>query len=444
MKQEWKLPEANNKNLVCYTNARIIDPYTKTDIKNGQLVVENGLIKDFGTNILEGSAPEGMEIIDCAGLTITPGLIDIQVHFREPGQTHKEDLHSGSKSAAAGGITSVVCQPNTSPVIDNLDTLDLINYRAREKSFINIKCYAAISKGMKGQELSDMGKLVEAGIVGFTDDGLPVMNAKLMRNALEYSSMFNVPIVQHAEDLQLSAGGCMHEGEVSFELGLKGIPSSSEAVMVARDILLLKSAPKTARYHVLHVSTKDALEAIKWGKEMGLNVTCEAAPHHFTLTDRAVIEHGTNAKMNPPLRGQQDMEAILEGLKSGLIDAIATDHAPHDIDSKNKPMQEATFGIVGLETMLPISLELVFKHGMNLIDVLAKLTYKPADIINLDRGRIAKGKVADLTFIDLDHEWIIDINKFSSKSKNSPYHGRRVKGLVRRTLVAGNEVYSCF
>lgn len=439
--QNWYLPQNQPKpGLVAYVNARLFDPATGLDAL-GALITEGDKIVDFGAELSGGNVPEGSKIIDCGGHLLCPGLIDIQVHFREPGQTNKETLESGSKSAASGGITTVVCQPNTKPVIDDVVQIEFLKSRARETAYININTYAAISKNMAGNELSDMGKLVEAGAVGFTDDGLPVMNSLLMRRALTYSSMFNVPIAQHAEDLQLSQGGCMNEGEVSFALGVTGIPNISESVMVERDIAIL--ALTGGHYHVLHVSTKEALASIRRGKEQGLHITCEVAPHHFTLTDKALLGFNTNAKMNPPLRSEEDRAALVAALQDGTIDAIATDHAPHDAASKNVPLATATFGIVGVETMLPLSLALYHQGLLNLKDLMAKFTCNAADIISKPSGRIKKGAIADLTLIDLDHEWVIDINKFASKSNNSPFHGHEVKGRAIKTIVAGKMVYEC-
>ena len=337
---------------IAYVNARIIDPATRFD-KVGQLLTIGNKIADFGVDI---NIPNDAEVVDCSGNVLCPGLIDIQVHFREPGQTHKEDLTSGSKSAVVGGITTVVCQPNTAPVLDSVMVLEFLRMKAKESAYCNIRAYASITKGMKGEEISDMCSLKEAGAVGFTDDGLPVMNANVMRRAMEYAKNLNVPVAQHAEDLNLTNKGCINEGFVSLELGVRGIPNISESVIVERDLAILEAVG--GHYHLLHCSTKEALDAIRRAKAKGLKATTEVSPHHFTLTDEAVLKHGTNAKMNPPLRSEQDRLALIEGLKDGTIDAIATDHAPHDVASKNKPLEEATFGIVGVETMLPLSLVL--------------------------------------------------------------------------------------
>lgn len=419
---------------ILYKNARIIDPQSNYD-KIGNLLTIGDKIADFGENVTAQDA----EIIDCKGNILAPGLIDIQVHFRDPGQTHKEDLNSGSKSAVAGGITTVVCQPNTAPTLDSVLTFDYLRLKAKENAYCNVKAYGCITKGMKGEELADMYSLKEAGAVGFTDDGLPVMNANVMRRAFEYSRDLDVVIAQHAEDLNLTNKGCINEGKVSLELGVRGIPNISESVIVERDIAILESVG--GRYHLLHVSTREALDAIRRAKAKGLNVTVEVSPHHFTLTDEQVLKSKTNAKMNPPLRSEKDRLALIEGLKSGLIDAIATDHAPHDLASKNKTLEEATFGIVGVETMLPLSLVLYHQKVLSLTDLLAKMTCNAAKIINFDGGVIKKGARADLVLIDLNCEWIIDSQKFYSKSKNSPFDGFKVKGKAIRTVVGGKTVY---
>ncbi|WP_339045350.1 dihydroorotase [Candidatus Mesenet endosymbiont of Agriotes lineatus] len=440
LEQSWFLLGNGQKEgyKVAYINTRIIDPESKLDIY-GSLLTEGKIIADFGESLFAGGVPSGVdEVIDCDGLVLMPGIVDIHVHFREPGQEHKETIYTGSKSAAAGGVTTVVCQPNTIPPIDNLILARYLKYRAFETSHVNVEFYAAITKS--GNKLTEMALLKEAGAVGFTDDGLPVMNAHIMRQALKYSSMLNVPIAQHAEDLNLSAGGCINEGIVSEELGITGIPSVSEAVMVSRDILLMKDIPN-AHYHVLHVSSKDSLRAIADAKKRGINITCEVAPHHFTLTENDVRDHSSMAKMNPPLRSEEDRLAMIEGLKTGIIDCIATDHAPHDAGSKDLPLSDSAFGIVGLETLVPLALELYYDHDLDLLDVLGKLTYKPADIIHVPRGRIKKNFVADLTFVDLEHSWEIDIGKFASKSKNSPFDKRKVRGRAVRTVISGKTVY---
>jgi len=319
-------------------------------------------------------------------------------------------------------------------------SLDYLRLKAQENAYCNIRAYCAITRNMEGQELTDMYSLKEAGAVGFTDDGLPVMNANVMRRAMEYSKNLNCPIAQHAEDLNLTNKGCINEGVVSLELGVRAIPNISESVIVERDLAILEMTG--GHYHLLHVSTKEALDAIRRAKAKGLKATVEVCPHHFILNDSAVLTQGTNAKMNPPLRSEEDRLALLEGLKDGSIDAISTDHAPHDRISKNKPLEEAAFGIVGVETMLPLSLSLYHDGSLSLIDLLAKMTYKAADIINFDGGSIKKNARADLVLIDINKEWTIDPQKFYSKSKNSPFANKKVKGKVLKTIVAGKVVFN--
>ena len=439
MKQNFQLPTHQQKKTIAYTNARLFDAESGLDVMGG-LLTEGDKIVDFGPAIFNGGIPDGAEVVDCGGHLLSPGLLDIQVHFREPGQEHKETIATGSKSAAAGGVTLVACMPNTKPVIDDVAIVDFVHKRARETAYVNVRTYAAISKGLLGNDITEMGLLVEAGAVGFTDDGLPVMNAAVMRKALTYARELGVPVAQHAEDLNLSCGSCMNEGKVSAHLGVAGAPNAAEAVMVARDIMLAELTG--GQYHVLHISTAEAIEEVRRAKKKGLKVTAEAAPHHFTLTDEAVMEYRTFSKMNPPLRAEKDRMAVIEGLADGTIDAIATDHAPHDQESKRVPLASAAYGIVGLETMLPLSLGLYHKGIMSLRDVMAAMTYKPADIIHVPAGRLKKGARADLTLIDLGLDWTMEPEQFVSKSKNSPFDHWQTKGRAIRTIVGGETVYS--
>jgi len=439
MSEFFKPTRKNDGKRVAYTNARLIDPESGLDVKGG-LLTEGSKIVDFGPQLFsDNKTPDGATVIDCGGNVLCPGLLDIQVHFREPGQEYKETIETGSKAAAAGGVTTVATMPNTKPVVDDITVLAFLQKRAIETGYVNIRPYAAITKGQEGKELTEMAMLVEAGACGFTDDGLPVMNAQIMRQALTMGKALGVPIAQHAEDHNLSCGGCMNEGWVATKLGLKGIPNVSEAVIVARDILLAELTG--AQYHVLHISTKEAVELVRWGKKKGLNITAEVAPHHFILTDEAVIDYRTFSKMNPPLRAEKDRQALIEGLADGTIDAIATDHAPHDTESKRVPMDVASFGIVGLETMLPLSLELVRQKHISLRECLATMTYKAADIIHANAGRLKKGAPADLALIDINQAWTITNESLNSKSKNSPFDGLKTTGRALRTVVGGETVF---
>ena len=438
MTQFFKPTRKNDGKKVAYKNARLMDPESGLD-QLGGLLTDGNSIADFGPSIFNSGTPEGAEVIDCGGNVLCPGLLDIQVHFREPGQEYKETIETGSMAAAAGGVTTVATMPNTKPVVDDITVLAFLQKRALETSYVNIRPYAAITKGQKGEELTEMALLVDAGACGFTDDGLPVMNAQIMRQALTQGKALGVPIAQHAEDHNLSCGGCMNEGWVATKLGLKGIPNVSEAVIVARDILLAELTG--AHYHVLHISTREAVELVRWGKAKGINVTAEVAPHHFILTDEAVVEYRTFSKMNPPLRAERDRIALIEGLRDGTIDAIATDHAPHDTESKRVPMDVASFGIVGLETMLALSLDLVHGKQMGLREILASMTYKAADIVHANAGRLKKNAPADLALIDLNLDWTIANESLNSKSKNSPFDGKKVRGRAIRTVVGGETVY---
>jgi dihydroorotase len=439
MKEIFNLPQSANGDKTIIFNVRILDSYSKYDEK-GSVLIENGKILDFGPHIKEKEVSKDFKRIDGKGNLLTPGLLDIQVHFRTPGFEFKETIEAGSKSAVAGGVTTVVCMPNTKPVLDEPYLIEYLLNKAQKESYCNLEIYGAISKNMEGKQLSDLSLLKQAGVCGFTDDGLPVMNAFLMRKAFEYSAQLNLPVAQHAEDLNLTNKGAINEGKVSYELGISGIPNASESVIVARDIEILKLTGGS--YHLLHASTKESIELIQKAKALGLDATCEVAPHHFLLNEEAVLKHGTNAKMNPPLRAESDRKALEAALIDGTIDVIATDHAPHDETSKNKPLQEASFGIIGVQQMLSLSLELYHQKKISLIDLFAKMTCNPAKIIRRDRGKIKKGAVADLTLIDLEKSFVIDIKNIHSKSKNTPFIGKKVKGRVVKTFVAGSLVYA--
>jgi len=432
-------PKAPPPGRVTYTGARLLDPESGLDAP-GALLTEGRQIVDLGPRLFADGVPEGIEVVDCAGHLLAPGLIDMHVHFREPGHEHKETLESGSRAAAAGGVTTVACMPNTEPAIDDVALVHFIERRARETAIVRIHPIAAITRGLAGRELAEFGMLQEAGAVAFSDDGLPVADSLVMRRALSYSTAFDALIIQHAEDPSLSACGCMNEGEVATRLGLPGIPGASEAVIVERDIRL--AALTGARYHVAHISTAEAVECVRRARARGLPVSAEAAPHHFALNETAVGDYLTFAKMSPPLRAEADRQAIVAGLADGTIEAIATDHAPHDQDSKRLPFAHAANGVVGLETLVPLALELYRAGLVGLGALIAALTLNPARLLGLDRGRLAKGRPADLTLIDLDRPWRIDPAQFQSKSKNSPFGGRAVRGRAIRTVVGGRTVYA--
>ncbi len=421
-------------------NGRVIDPANGLD-EPKDLLIDKGRIKALESpGSISFDAGEKPSVIDAKGCVVCPGLIDMHVHFREPGFEYKETITSGCRSAAAGGFTSVAVMPNTNPVNDTRAVTEHILSLARTEDIINVYPIAAITQKLEGERLSEMADLKDAGAIAFSDDGRPVISNELMRRAFEYSKMFKLPLIQHSEMLDLTEGGCMNEGMVSTELGLKGMPTEAEDIMVYRDIALLEKTG--GRLHVAHISSKNSVDLVRQAKSRGLSVTCEVAPHHFTLTDEAVRGYDTNTKMSPPLRAIDDVEAIKEGLQDGTIDIIATDHAPHDIADKQVEYQNACFGIVGLETALPLSLKLVDEKILSMGDVIKKLTSTPADIFNLKAGSLSLGNEADILIFNPNLEYSIDISKFHSKSKNSPFDGWKVKGKVIHTLVKGKTAYS--
>ncbi|HKQ33435.1 MAG TPA: dihydroorotase [Thermodesulfobacteriota bacterium] len=418
---------------------RIIDPSRKFD-KVGNVLIEKGTVKSYPDDIKKLEKHSDVKVIDASGKVVCPGLVDLHVHLREPGYEHKETIRTGCESAAAGGFTSIVCMPNTNPINDNASVTEYIMLKARTEGIVNVFPLGAITKGEKGETLAQIGEMYEAGCVGVTDDGMPVMNSKVMRHAMEYVKAFDIPVISHSEDLNLSGNGVMNEGEVSTLLGLTGIPAASEDVMVSRDITLAELTG--TRLHICHVSTAGSVRLIRAAKERGVKVTAEAAPHHFTLTDKAVAEYDTNAKMKPPLRSEADREAVREGLGDGTIDVIATDHAPHSEDEKMVEFDQAPFGIVGLETALPLSLKLVEDGVLTLNEMIAKLTHLPSAVIKVSKGTLNPGDTADILIFDPEKKIKIDREKFRSKSKNTPFSGWDLKGIVLYTIVNGNIVYS--
>jgi len=413
---------------------RVLDPVHNID-DTLDLLIEDGRIANISKNIEAG----GAETIDARGKLVVPGLIDIHVHLRDPGYEYKEDIVTGTRAAAAGGFTSVACMPNTNPVNDNKAVTLYILRKAAEEGCVNVFPVGSITKGLKGESLAEMGELKEAGCLAVSDDGRPVANGELMRRALEYARPFGLTVISHAEDISLVGEGVMNEGFVATELGLKGIPWVAEDAAVARDVMLAEFAG--ARLHVAHVSTRGAVEIVRAAKKRGVRVTCEATPHHFTLTDEAVRGYNTNAKMNPPLRSAEDVAAVRAGLADGTIDAIATDHAPHHIDEKNVEFNIALNGIVGLETALPLSLRLVEDGILPLKDAIARLTIGPARALGIPRGTLEVGTAADVTVIDPELKWTVAAEKLLSKSKNTPFDGWKLKGVATHTIVGGKIVY---
>jgi dihydroorotase len=371
-------------------------------------------------------------------MLVTPGLVDIHVHLREPGQEYKETIETGTRAAASGGFTSVCCMANTDPVNDNASVTDYIIKQASKCSYARVFPIGAVTLGLKGEILAELGELTDAGCVAFSDDGQPIMNSAVMRRALEYLKRFNRVLIVHAEDKNLSSGGVMHEGEVSTELGLPGIPASAEEVMVARDICLAKAFD--ARVHFAHISTAGSVELIRRAKKEGVPVTAETAPHYFSLSAEAVRGYNTSAKVNPPLRTEEDVVAIKEGLADGTIDCIASDHAPHASHEKNIEFQLALCGISGLETTLGLTLKLVEEGTLSMRDAIAKLTTNPAKVLGLQIGTLSRGMPADLTIIDPEEEWVVEPQKFLSKGKHSPFEGMKLKGKVRATMIGGKLV----
>lgn len=408
---------------------RIVDPLNGID-EILDLRIENGKIAETGKNLTAST-----EVIDASGKVVAPGLIDLHVHLRDPGREDEETIYSGTRAAAKGGFTSIVSMANTEPPADTPSVIEYILSKAKHEGAVNVFPCGAVTKGLRGEELAEMGRLVEEGVVAFSDDGIPIMNAEVMRRALEYARQFGRPIISHAEDLKLAIDGVMNESYLSTIFGLKGIPGVAEEVMVARDILL---AREFGRVHFAHISTAGAVKLIRRAKEENIPVTAETAPHYFTLTEAEVEGYQCNAKIKPPLRGEADVAAVIEGLKDGTLDAIATDHAPHLFEEKNLEYNLAAFGIVGLETALALVItELVHTKTMTLSEALAKLTVNPARIVNLPKGTLSRGADADITIFDLNAEWTVDAKRFASRSRNTPYDGWKLKGKVIHTIVGG-------
>jgi len=434
-----------------FKKARVVDPASGTD-ELMDLLVEEGKIAAMGRGIPESrirsALPQnepsppflpGEGVIDCTGKVLVPGCIDMHCHLREPGFEYKETIESGSRAGAAGGYTSLACMANTHPVNDSRAVTEYILQKAREKACTRVFPIGAVTKELKGESLADIGELKDAGVVALSDDGKPMMNATLLRRAMEYARSFGLTIISHCEDLQLTNQGVMNEGFMSTLLGLRGIPNAAEEVMVLRDIALAELTG--ASLHVAHISTAGSVRAIREAKSRGVKVTAETAPHYFSLTDEAVEGYDANTKMNPPLRTAKDVTAVIAGLKDGTLDAIATDHAPQTAIEKDVEFDQAAFGIIGLETALPLTLKLVNEGHLTLMEAVEKLTLQPARILGLDLGRLKVGMDADLTLIDLERPKTIEVSQFKSKSRNSPFQGWKVKGVAVLTVVAGRIVF---
>jgi dihydroorotase len=413
-------------------NGHVIDPANKVDGKF-DLLVADGKIAKLGK---PGSLPSnGAQVLDAGGKLVVPGLIDMHVHLREPGYEYKETIATGTAAAKAGGFTAVCCMPNTSPVNDSRSVTEFILSQAAKEGAARVYPIGAITKGSKGEELAEMGELHDAGCVGVSDDGRPVMNAAVMRRAMEYSKIFDTALISHCEDASLAAKGVMNEGFVSTELGLRGIPDAAEDVMTGRDILLAELTG--ARLHICHVSTAGSVRLIREAKQRGVKVTAETCPHYFTLTEDAVRGYNTMAKMNPPLRTAEDVAAIRQGLKDGTLDVIATDHAPHALDEKSGEFDAAPFGIVGLETSVGLSIKLVHEGVLTMPQLIERMSATPARIIKSGGGTLSAGAVADITIIDPNVEWTVNAGEFKSKSGNTPFDRWKLKGRAVQTIMGG-------
>jgi dihydroorotase len=415
---------------------RVVDPANSIDAVQ-DVLVKDGRIERVGPGL---PAPEGVTVLDAAGKVVCPGFIDIHVHLREPGLEYKETVATGTRAAAAGGFTAVCCMANTQPVNDNRSITDYIRAKAESEGAVRVYPIGAVTRGLAGKELAELAELAEAGCVAFSDDGKCVMNANLYRRAMEYTLPFGAPVISHAEDDHLASGGSMHEGVVSTELGIPGVPAAAEDVMVARDILLAELTG--AHLHIAHLSTAGAVRLVRDAKARGVHVTAEVTPHHLLLTEEAVRSFDANTKMNPPLRSKRDAEAVLEGLLDGTIDCIATDHAPHALSEKEGEFDHAAFGIVGLETAVAVLMDRLVGPGLlPLATLVARLSRDPARLLGLPGGSLAAGAPADLTLLDPAAEWTVDPARFESKSRNTPFGGWTLTGRPWKTVVGGRVVW---
>jgi len=422
-------------------NGRVIDPAQNIDGYK-EILIEGGKIKGLypknkgPKSEAEGRCPKGrLKVIDASGCIVMPGLVDIHTHLREPGFEYKETIKTGTIAALRGGFTSICCMPNTNPINDSIAVTEFIIEKALKEGACAVYPIGAITKGRNGEALTELEALIKAGCIAFSDDGKPVTNSLIMRRTLEYSKIFNIPIISHCEDLKLSEGGVMNEGFISTILGLKGIPKAAEEIMVARDIALCELTG--GRLHIAHVSTEGSVKLIKGAKARGINVTSETCPHYFSLTDESLKNYNTNLKVNPPLRTEKDVEAIKQGLKDGTIDVIATDHAPHHVDDKNKEFDTAAFGISGLETALALGLQLVEQRVLSLKQLIIKMSLTPSKIIGIKKGMLAIGVDADIVILNPEKKFKVDSSRFLSKGKNTPFDGWYLKGTIEKTIYKG-------
>lgn len=425
--------------LRAYVNARLLDPASGLD-QTGTVLIDGNKIVDTGPHLFPNGPPPNVQVIDCKGYCLAPGLIDMRVHLPEPGGEQKESFETASAAAAAGGVTSLICLPDTDPAIDNVSVIEFIARRARETNIVKIYAYGAITRGLEGTELAEFGILSEAGALAFTDATRAIADTLVMRRVLSYASTFDLLIVQHPEEPRLARNGQMTEGEIATRLGLAGIPAVAEVMMLERDLRLVELTG--ARYHAAHVTTAAAIDVIRGAKARGLPVTCDTAPHYFTLTDAATDGYRTFTKVSPPLRPEEDRLAVIEGLRDGTIDVIASDHRPQDQDSKRLPFVQAEPGIVGLETLLPLTLALHREAGISLLDLIRRLTSAPGSLLRMKEGRLAPGLPADMVIFDPDHEWTIEATELKSRSKNTPFDQMPVQGKAMCTIVGGRHVHS--
>ena len=421
-------------NRLIIKSGHVVDPSSKIDGVM-DILIEDGKIVSVAKDIKR----EDSQVLDASGKVVIPGLIDMHTHLREPGREDEETIRTGSRAAAKGGFTSICCMANTAPCVDNQGVVEFIYSESKKVGLVNVYPIGAVTKGLAGKELAEIGELKRSGIVAISDDGNPILNSEIMRRAFEYSKMFGIPVISHCEDKSLSSDGVMNEGYVSILLGLRGMPPVAESVMVARDVQLAETTG--ASLHIAHVTCAHSINIIREAKKRGVKVSCEVTPHHFTLTEETVQGFNTNAKMNPPLRTKDDIDAIKEGLRDGTIDAIASDHAPHTENEKDVEFDSAPFGVIGLETSLSLTImELLDKGILTLSQLVEKMSANPARILGLKKGSLGVGMDADITVVDIEHKWVVDKAKLESKSKNSPFIGWELKGMATEVIVGGKVI----